>query len=445
MTKKLESLDKNDINSPRSQRSRSNKYAELSDSESGSEDDEKKKRSKFFKHTEKERDDERRKRREERRRARDEGDDYQPDDNAVDGGEEMMNSRKRRHPGDDDGATENSQESNWLKRRKREEEAASVEPAQDFDNYVPKKVFRKIERKLVPRIQKIDPETIMESSNFQKFNRTMEGIFELVEDINIKELEENDDGAIPPEILIGTYQAHDLAAEAAKLKSLDAMDNVPVEKLVKLLNILQWTVRDGSVVTPLAAQDEDDDDDHLFLEVAAERVNRAADVALCAMHIMTSKNMNKRVFIDDVIDKIVLYTRFQLQNTIYPSYDPVYKEMSKHKEGYTGSMKKKRNQGGGYMYRDKKMTKLYSKCNEIVSLLSDLLKIQLMTDTTVLHLSTLGVAPFFVEHVSELQLNALKLVTGMYTYFLSVFNLVSKYLYVRRNKSYKYSHIRPRG
>ena len=46
---------------------------------------------------------------------------------------------------------------------------------------------------------------------------------------------------------------------------------------------------------------------------------------MTAMYIMTSKNMNKRVYIDDVIDKISLFVRFQLQNTIYPSYDPVYR------------------------------------------------------------------------------------------------------------------------
>ncbi len=42
-----------------------------------------------------------------------------------------------------------------------------------------------------------------------------------------------------------------------------------------------------------------------------------------------SKNMNKRVYIDDVIDKVAMFLRFQLQNTIYPSFDPVYKELSK--------------------------------------------------------------------------------------------------------------------
>ena len=162
--------------------------------------------------------------------------------------------------------------------------------------------------------------------------------------VNLKELGENDDGEIPPEILIPKYQASDLSNESAKLKGLEAMDSVPTERLVKILNILEWNVRDGSKVTPLAEHDDEDDGDKLFEELANERVSRAADCAMCAMNIMTSKGMNKRVYIDDVIDKVCLFVRFQLTNTVYPSYDPVYREMSKHKEGYTGSMKKKRNQ-----------------------------------------------------------------------------------------------------
>ena len=147
------------------------------------------------------------------------------------------------------------------------------------------------------------------------------------------------DGEIPAEILIPKYQASDLASEAAKLKAMEAMDSMPTERLVKILNILQWTVRDGSKVSPLAGmEDEDGEEDKLFLELAYERVTRAADCALTAMSIMTSKNMNKRIYIDDVIEKVSQFVRFQLANTIYPSYDPVYREMSKHKEGYTGSM-----------------------------------------------------------------------------------------------------------
>ena len=103
----------------------------------------------------------------------------------------------------------------------------------------------------------------------------------------------------------------------------------------------------------------------------------------------------------------------QLTNTIYPSYDPVYKEMSKSKTGYVGSMKKKRTYA--HTVRDKNILALYNKVTEMVSLFAELVRIQLLTDTTVLHISTLGVAPFFVENVAELQLAALRLVTNVFS------------------------------
>jgi hypothetical protein len=53
-----------------------------------------------------------------------------------------------------------------------------------------------------------------------------------------------------------------------------------------------------------------------------------------------------------------------------------------------GSAKKKRSHAP--TVRDKNILNLYNKLHEIVSLLAELLHIQLMTDTTVLHLSTLG-------------------------------------------------------
>ena len=54
--------------------------------------------------------------------------------------------------------------------------------------------------------------------------------------VNLKELEEaEDDAETPPEILLPKYQASDLANEAAKLKSMETMDSVPTDRLVKLL------------------------------------------------------------------------------------------------------------------------------------------------------------------------------------------------------------------
>ena len=117
---------------------------------------------------------------------------------------------------------------------------------------------------------------------------------------------------------------------------------------------------------------------------------------------------------EDVIDRIILFVKFQLQNTIYPSYDPVYRIDSKNKtENFNSSGRKKRSHAKEV--REKSLLMVYSKLNELVGLLSELLNIQILTDTSVLHASTLGVAPFFVENVSDLQLSALKLVTIIFT------------------------------
>jgi len=335
-------------------------------------------RNKFFKASEKERD-------EEKKRLRD--------------------VRKRRAAQDHDGG-----EDFVIKRRKREP-SPPPEPPKPF---VPKKVTRTLARNLVPMIPKINMGD-EEDNTFQRFNKAVEVIFDNMEEINPQELEKMDDGAeIPPEFLIPRYQLTDLTAETAKLKSLGVMESISAEKLVKLLNILELNIRDGSKVTPLVADDDDEENDsHLWLDMAQERVMRAADASLTVLYVLTSKNMSKKVFIDDVIDRVAIFLRFQLSNTIYPSYDPVYKEMRKSKTGYVGSMKKKRSYAQGT--RDRNVLNLYNKTHELVSLMADLVKRQLMTDTTILHISSLGVTPFFVESVPELQLASLKLVTSLFS------------------------------
>lgn len=35
--------------------------------------------------------------------------------------------------------------------------------------------------------------------------------------------------------------------------------------------------------------------------------------------------MPKAVYIEDVIERVLQYTKFHLQNTLYPQYDPVYR------------------------------------------------------------------------------------------------------------------------
>ncbi|XP_078036423.1 nipped-B cohesin loading factor isoform X2 [Augochlora pura] len=295
-----------------------------------------------------------------------------------------------------------------------EEEEKKEQQQQQQQQLSPSKPkIRKIEKKLVPVLAKLSVEELMETNTYQRFNTTIETIFENTEDVAAN-AEFEDDGDVPPELLIPKYQLHDLCTEAAKLKALGAMESIPSDRLVRLLNILEKNIRDGAKVSPLADPDDDIEESRLWMQLAMERVQRAVDASLIALHIMTSNNMPKMVYLEDVIDRIVLFMKFQLQNTIYPSFDPVYKIDTKNKtDNYNSSGRKKR----GHMkeVREKSILQVYNKMHELVGLLAELLNIQVLTDTSVLHASTLGVAPFFVESVSDLQLSALKLVTVIFT------------------------------
>ena len=78
-----------------------------------------------------------------------------------------------------------------------------------------------------------------------------------------------------------------------------------------------------------------------------------------------------------------------------------------------GSMKKKRTYASSV--RDRYILNMYNKMHELASMLADLVSMQLLTDTTILHISNLGVVSFFVENIPELQLTALKLVTNLFS------------------------------
>ncbi len=350
-----------------------NKFEDASD-ESDS-DEPKKAKAKFFKASEKEKEEERKKLKEFRRKR------------LLEDGEEPEHFGKRR----------------------KEEEYKPPSPKP----FVPKKQTRTVARDLIPMLPKMSVEDLMEQQNtFKKFNKILELIFENMEEINMQDFEQMEEGTeIPPEILIPKYQLADLTSETAKLKSRGAMESISSDKLVKLLNILELNIRDGSRVVPLA--NDDDDSDELYLETAQERVSRAADASLTVLNIITSKKMSKRVYIDDVIDRVALFLRFQLSNTIYPCYDPVYKEISKSKTGYVEKMKKKRSYAANV--RDRYILNMYNKMRELTSMMADLVRMQLLTDTTILHISGLGVTPFFVENIPELQLAALKLVTNLFS------------------------------
>lgn len=67
------------------------------------------------------------------------------------------------------------------------------------------------------------------------------------------------------------------------------------------------------------------DEERLWRDLIMERVTKSADACLTALNIMTSPCMPKAVYIEDVIERVLQFTKYHLQNSLYPQYDPAYR------------------------------------------------------------------------------------------------------------------------
>uniref|UniRef100_A0A3P8Z7Q6 Nipped-B protein n=1 Tax=Esox lucius TaxID=8010 RepID=A0A3P8Z7Q6_ESOLU len=256
---------------------------------------------------------------------------------------------------------------------------------------------------------KLTPEELMDSSTFKRFSASVDNILESLEDIDFNAM---DDDEIPQELLLGKHQLSELGSESAKIKAMGITYRIPSDKLVKVLNILEKNIQDGSKLSTLMNHEADaEDEERLWRDLIMERVTKSADACLTALNIMTSTRMPKAVYIEDVIERVLQYTKFHLQNTLYPQYDPVYR-VDSHGGGMLSS---KSRRAKSSTHKQRVIIMLYNKVCDIVSNISELLEIQLLTDTTILQVSSMGITPFFVEGVSELQLCAIKLVTAVFS------------------------------
>ncbi|XP_066474414.1 nipped-B-like protein isoform X3 [Tiliqua scincoides] len=289
----------------------------------------------------------------------------------------------------------------------------------DMDDYSPPPSLSEVARKMKKKEKqkkrkayepKLTPEEMMDSSTFKRFSASVENILDNLEDMDFTAF--GDDDEMPQELLLGKHQLSELGSESAKIKAMGIMDRLSTEKTVKVLNILEKNIQDGAKLSTLLNHNNDtEDEERLWRDLIMERVTKSADACLTAINIMTSPNMPKAVYIEDVIERVIQYTKFHLQNTLYPQYDPVYR-LDPHGGGVLSSKAKRAKCS---THKQRVIVMLYNKVCDIVSSLAELLEIQLLTDTTILQVSSMGITPFFVENVSELQLCAIKLVTAVFS------------------------------
>lgn len=121
---------------------------------------------------------------------------------------------------------------------------------------------------------------------------------------------------------------------------------------------------------------------------------------------MTSKNMPKRVYMEEVIERTIKYTMYQLHNSIFPFFDSSYFPYGR----------KVYNKSKGAVLQD--LLILYVKLVEVMNLLSELVDIQLLTHTLALDVVSMCIASIFVDSVNELEFSASKLLIKVSIPFL---------------------------
>lgn len=144
-------------------------------------------------------------------------------------------------------------------------------------------------------------------------------------------------------------------------------------------------------------QDMDEDSDELI-----ERILDATEACLFISNIYATAN-DVKFLLEDNMDKIVKFVQFQMRETIFPSYDPVFSVKSMKKDN-----RKKKSVG-----ISRKVQLLFNKLVELTKIFVTLFDKCQFVDTIVLAVSSLAVEPFFVDNIETLQFACLELVTAV--------------------------------
>lgn len=222
-----------------------------------------------------------------------------------------------------------------------------------------------------------------------------------------------------------TYQElrclHDEILKPRRRSSLPAL---PLDYLSKLMSFLETHVTVGH---DLILEDRDEVDSMSYTTVLV-----ALEATQVALVVMTTPEMPKHVFHEELIDRMVEVTRFQIVQNIFTYFDPAYRHIyrdgtaskeddadddNEEIEGNaTSSGKAKRRSKtslGKKLTADRvseAIKNLLQRMCSVVAGLGDLMGAARMQDSTVLQLSRTVLATFLVENISVLQLKSLDVI-----------------------------------
>ena len=224
---------------------------------------------------------------------------------------------------------------------------------------------------------------------------------------------------------------------AAKLKRINAMQNIPVEKLGKILNVLnqQLAIQSAGLKdkrrksTDTGDPNAEDDEEESIANSASlmSKFEMCCDCCLLALYIMTSKGMSSRVYLEECIEHIIAFLNTTIQQ--YTTIGGAPSMFASPKKGGKSPKKSSNSCVSPFSSANKKLLyKMYVKWSELIGCLVELLNARAgtLTDTLVLSATRVALGAFFLENLNasgsnqssnEIQLNALNLTTTIFSQY----------------------------
>ncbi|OVA07915.1 zinc finger protein [Macleaya cordata] len=226
--------------------------------------------------------------------------------------------------------------------------------------------------------------------------------------------------------LLSSADLRMLVNEVMTIRGKKILHLVPVDILVRLLNVLDRQIRAAEGLS--IDENEHLDSDAMSLVICALESTHAA------LAVMTNHDMPKQLYKEEIIERVLDFSRHQIMESM-SACDPSYRALHKPSENGAidgeededddidfGSASKKRRSIKSVKMRKPTGNKMSAAVNAvlqklctIVGFLRDLLLIERLSDSCILQLVKTSFATFLVDNFQLLQLKAIGLICGVFS------------------------------
>jgi cohesin loading factor subunit SCC2 len=205
-----------------------------------------------------------------------------------------------------------------------------------------------------------------------------------------------------------------MAILSEKLKLSTYMSRIDINKLKHLLDILSLRIQEGIELNPILKHDEEhketEEDERTWRNLVFERLIICANACEIALNIMTTKNMSKEIIFENVIEYITLFIKSQLSKTIFPEYDPLYRNDNQSNDPLLTKQKRSKVTGT----KCKQVQILYNKIVSLFQGINDLIPLGKYIDTIILSISSFTISCIYVENIFDLQAHSINILPELF-------------------------------